>query len=415
MVGPRDRALRGRCLGRRPGPRHRALARYRRRGARARGGRDRARVRADLGAWPVRHSSTTSASREPPGPAGDVAVRIVASEPAGGACCGWTSWSPPPPARRSGSRDAYFAGFPPTCRRSGRRRQDGVDVRLLVPGATDIPILRPALAGRLPAAARGGRAGLRVERPHAARQDRGRRRTVGPGGLEQPQRRELGRELRARRRDRGRALRAAHDAAVRDRSRQCHRGAPAPDAHRAAGSAACAWGRERGARGRGGAPHRKHRQRRGRRPSRARAGRCPDPGPGRAGAPAGGRRSPPSGRECWPGRSRCCSSGWVARCSPAPCACGGNARGDRPRPPATRSAPGSAVIEVQVAELRQLFNAIDPSLVPSRRSRRSRRAQPPRRAQPAHDSASVVVCSTRSTAGSGCSPRYSTHSFLSGR
>jgi hypothetical protein len=74
--------------------------------------------------------------------------------------------------------------------------------------------------------------------------------------------------------------------------------------------------------------------------------------------------------------------------------------------------PACAVIEVQVAELRQLFNAIDPSLVPSRRSRR---AQPTRRAQPAHDSASVVVCSTRSTAGSGCSPRYSTHSFLSGR
>jgi cardiolipin synthase len=74
---------------------------------------------------------------------GDVALRIVASEPdlAGllrldelvAAAARKTLWL----------TDAYFVGIPPYVQALRAAALDGVDVRLLVPGGTDIPVLRP--------------------------------------------------------------------------------------------------------------------------------------------------------------------------------------------------------------------------------------------------------------------------------
>ena len=78
-----------------------------------------------------------------PSDCGEVAVRIVASEPnrAGllrvdqlvAAAARETLWL----------TDAYFAGIPSYVQAMRSAALDGVDVRLLVPGGTDIPILRP--------------------------------------------------------------------------------------------------------------------------------------------------------------------------------------------------------------------------------------------------------------------------------
>jgi cardiolipin synthase A/B len=78
-----------------------------------------------------------------PGPQGDVSLRVVASEPVRGnllrvdqlvaAVARETLWL----------SDAYFAGLPNFVQALRAAALDGVDVRLLVPGGTDIPILRP--------------------------------------------------------------------------------------------------------------------------------------------------------------------------------------------------------------------------------------------------------------------------------
>jgi cardiolipin synthase len=83
-----------------------------------------------------------SGAEDPPG-GGDVAIRIVASEPntAGllrvdqlvAAAARETLWL----------SDAYFAGIPSYVQSLRAAALDGVDVRLLVPGGTDIPMLRP--------------------------------------------------------------------------------------------------------------------------------------------------------------------------------------------------------------------------------------------------------------------------------
>ena len=81
--------------------------------------------------------------REPPGPAGDVAVRIVASEPAGGAVLRLDELVAAAARETLWLCDAYFAGLPTYVQALRAAALDGVDVRLLVPGGTDIPILRP--------------------------------------------------------------------------------------------------------------------------------------------------------------------------------------------------------------------------------------------------------------------------------
>ena len=115
------------------------------RGPRARRSRkSRGRSRG-CGPSPARRCLTTRRPvRELPVPAGDVAMRIVATEPCPRRdCCAWTSSSRPPRARRSGSPMPTSPASPSYVQALRAAALDGVDVRLLVPGGTDIPILRP--------------------------------------------------------------------------------------------------------------------------------------------------------------------------------------------------------------------------------------------------------------------------------
>jgi cardiolipin synthase A/B len=78
-----------------------------------------------------------------PTPAGDVAVRIVASEPAQGSLLRVDALVAAAATERLWLTDAYFAGIPSFVEALRSAARDGVDVRLLVPGGSDIPLLRP--------------------------------------------------------------------------------------------------------------------------------------------------------------------------------------------------------------------------------------------------------------------------------
>jgi cardiolipin synthase A/B len=83
------------------------------------------------------------AGAEPPAPAGDVAMRIVATEPARGGLLRIDELVAAAARETLWLTDAYFAGIPSYMQALRAAALDGVDVRLLVPGGTDIPILRP--------------------------------------------------------------------------------------------------------------------------------------------------------------------------------------------------------------------------------------------------------------------------------
>jgi cardiolipin synthase A/B len=76
-------------------------------------------------------------------PAGDVAMRIVASEPDRGGLLRLDELVAAAARETLWLTDAYFVGFPTYVQALRAAALDGVDVRLLVPGGTDIPILRP--------------------------------------------------------------------------------------------------------------------------------------------------------------------------------------------------------------------------------------------------------------------------------
>jgi cardiolipin synthase len=78
-----------------------------------------------------------------PDAAGDVAVRVVASEPTRGGLLRVDQLVAAAARRTLWLTDAYFAGIPSYVEALRAAALDGVDVRLLVPGGTDIPILRP--------------------------------------------------------------------------------------------------------------------------------------------------------------------------------------------------------------------------------------------------------------------------------
>ena len=88
-------------------------------------------------------TSANPLAREPPSPAGDVPLRVVATVPntAGlfrvdqlvAAMARNTLWL----------TDAYYAGTAAYVEALRAAARDGVDVRLLVPGASDIPLIRP--------------------------------------------------------------------------------------------------------------------------------------------------------------------------------------------------------------------------------------------------------------------------------
>jgi cardiolipin synthase A/B len=76
-------------------------------------------------------------------PAGDTALRVVASVPATAALFRLDQLVAALASERLWLTDAYYAGTAPYVQALRAAAKDGVDVRLLVPNGTDIPILRP--------------------------------------------------------------------------------------------------------------------------------------------------------------------------------------------------------------------------------------------------------------------------------
>ncbi len=85
----------------------------------------------------------------PPGPGGavaavgDVALRVVATRPGTYAVLRLDQLIAASARRTLWLTDAYFAGIPPYVEALRSAARDGVDVRLLVPGSSDITLLRP--------------------------------------------------------------------------------------------------------------------------------------------------------------------------------------------------------------------------------------------------------------------------------
>lgn len=75
--------------------------------------------------------------------AGDIALRIVATAPGTSGVFRLDQLVAAAARRTLWLTDAYFAGIPSYVQALRAAARDGVDVRLLVPGASDIPILRP--------------------------------------------------------------------------------------------------------------------------------------------------------------------------------------------------------------------------------------------------------------------------------
>jgi cardiolipin synthase len=78
-----------------------------------------------------------------PAPAGTVSLRIVASEPATSGVLRLDQLVAALARNRLWLTDAYYAGTSLYVQALRSAAKDGVDVRLLVPNATDIPLLRP--------------------------------------------------------------------------------------------------------------------------------------------------------------------------------------------------------------------------------------------------------------------------------
>jgi hypothetical protein len=126
--------------------------------------------------------------------------------------------------------DAYYAGTTAYVQALRAAARDGVDVRLLVPNGTDIPLLRPlSRSGYRTLLEAGVRVfewnGPMLHAKTAVADGRWAR-----GGLDQPQRGELARQPRARRHRRGSALRGADGDDVPGRPHERRRGGPGPPA-----------------------------------------------------------------------------------------------------------------------------------------------------------------------------------------
>jgi cardiolipin synthase A/B len=79
----------------------------------------------------------------PLSPEGDTALRVVASIPNTAGMFRLDQLIAVLARQRLWLTDAYYAGTTPFVQSLAAAARDGVDVRLLVPGATDIPVLRP--------------------------------------------------------------------------------------------------------------------------------------------------------------------------------------------------------------------------------------------------------------------------------
>lgn len=78
-----------------------------------------------------------------PAPAGDVNLRIVSSEPATAGMLRLDQLVAGVARNRLWLTDAYYSGITSYVQALRASAKDGVDVRLLVPNATDVPILKP--------------------------------------------------------------------------------------------------------------------------------------------------------------------------------------------------------------------------------------------------------------------------------
>lgn len=81
--------------------------------------------------------------QQPPAAAGNVALRVVATTPGTLAVLQLDQLIAAAASRSLWLTDAYFAGIPPYIQALRAAARDGVDVRLLVPGSSDIWALRP--------------------------------------------------------------------------------------------------------------------------------------------------------------------------------------------------------------------------------------------------------------------------------
>jgi len=84
-----------------------------------------------------------SARIETPAPAGDMSMRIVATEPATAGMLRLDQLIAALARERLWLTDAYYAGTTSYVEALRAAARDGVDVRLLLPNSTDIPLLRP--------------------------------------------------------------------------------------------------------------------------------------------------------------------------------------------------------------------------------------------------------------------------------
>jgi cardiolipin synthase len=99
--------------------------------------------RAFVRMWAATGAAMPRLESPPTAPAGAVDMRIVASEPATAAMMRLDQLVAALARERLWLTDAYYAGTTPYVQALRAAARDGVDVRLLVPNATDIPLLRP--------------------------------------------------------------------------------------------------------------------------------------------------------------------------------------------------------------------------------------------------------------------------------
>ncbi len=92
--------------------------------------------------WALAGEPAPEAARTPP-PAGDMSVRIVSSEPSTAGMLRLDQLVAALAQRRLWLTDAYYNGTTSYVQALRAAAKDGVDVRLLVPHATDLPLLRP--------------------------------------------------------------------------------------------------------------------------------------------------------------------------------------------------------------------------------------------------------------------------------
>ncbi len=142
-------------------------------------------------------------------PAGTTALRVIGTKPSTAGLFRLDQLVAAVARERLWITDAYFVGASPYIQALIAAAADGVDVRHAGAGQRIRSADRAAAhAGGISHAPRSRRPHLRVERHHGPRQDRGGRRPMGAGRLEQLEHSELAGQLGARRRGRRRAFRA---------------------------------------------------------------------------------------------------------------------------------------------------------------------------------------------------------------